>query len=72
MCNLSKGIEERGLQQGLQQGKQQGIKEGTESERIRNIQMISKSLTISYEKAMDVLGITEAEERQRYLDMLVK
>ena len=38
MCNLSKGIEEKGIQQGLHQGIQQGLQQG--EARINTLNMI--------------------------------
>jgi len=42
MCNLSKGIEEKGIQQGLHQGIQQGLQQGLQQgeARINALNMI--------------------------------
>ena len=85
MCNLSEGIEERGimkglkqgmtqgLQQGIEQGIEQGISQGKAEERINTTLQHVKNLMLatntSAENAMDLLGV-EADIRPVIFDAL--
>ena len=53
MCNLSEGVEQRGIQKGIQTGIQKG--------RLESIQNLMKNLKFSIEQAMTALGIPEDE-----------
>lgn len=64
MCNLSKGVEERGLQKGLQRGIQKGIQTAT----FQAIQSLMESMQFSIEQAMTALKIPE-EEKPKYISM---
>ncbi len=57
MCNLSEGIEQRGIQKGIQTGIQKGRMDG----RLEAIQNLMKNLKFSIEQAMTALGIPEDE-----------
>ena len=57
MCNLSKGIEEKGIQQGIEQGTLSSIKN------------LMESMDWSLEQAMDALKLS-GEEREKYLSSL--
>jgi hypothetical protein len=57
MCNISEGIEERGIRQGIRQTK------------CENIKSVMESLDVSVERAMDILGISE-DDRDEYIKML--
>ena len=57
MCNLSKGIEEKGIQQGIEQGTLSSIKN------------LMESMDWSLEQAMDALKLS-TEEREKYLSSL--
>ena len=61
MCNLSEGIEQRGIQKGIQKGIQTGIQKGRMDERLESIQNLMKNLKFSIEQAMTALGIPEDE-----------
>ena len=69
MCNLSDGIEERGIMKGLQQGMAQGKAE----EKIDSTWLYVKNLMlaagVNAEKAMDMLGV-EADIRPVIFDAL--
>lgn len=77
MCNLSEGIEERGimkgLKQGMTQGLQQGISQGKAEERINTTLQHVKNLMLatntSAENAMDLLDV-EADIRPVIFDAL--
>lgn len=84
MCNLSQGILEEGIQRGRKetlaeaeakiQAERDKARAELQAERethnLTTIQAISASLGVPYEKAMDILKITDQAERQRYLDQL--
>lgn len=79
MCNLSKGVEEKGIKKGLEQGIEQGIRqgrqegrrEGRQEERIENIRVLMETLNLTAEQAMDALRIREPE-RPEYRKALAK
>jgi len=57
MCNLSKGVEEKGIAKGMANGI------------LISVKNLVKNMGISVEQAMSVLEIPEAE-RQKYMDLL--
>lgn len=61
MCNLSKGVIEKGVAQGMAQGMAQGI--------LASLRNLVKNMGVSVEQAMSVLEIPETE-RQKYMDLL--
>ena len=61
MCNLSKGIEEKGIQKGIEQGIEQGT--------LSSIKSLMESMGWSLEQAMDALKLS-TEEREKYLSSL--
>ena len=61
MCNLSKGILERGLEQGLERGK----KERT----VEVIQDLMETLKLTVEQAMDAIKVPEVD-RDMYKALL--
>lgn len=61
MCNLSQGIENRGMAKGMEKGIATGI--------LASIKNLMKNMGISVEQAMAVLEIP-LPERQKYLDLL--
>ncbi len=67
MCNLSKGVEERGIAIGLEQGLERGI-ETTTLNAIRNLM---ETLKLTAEQAMEALKVPEAE-KVKYEGMLKK
>ncbi len=81
MCNLSDGIEARGLEKGLKLGEEKGMEKGVEkgirlgeekgieSTYLASIKNLMKKMSLSADNAMSVLEIPEAE-RQRYRDLL--
>ena len=79
MCNLSKGIEERGIEKGIEKGRQEGIKKGRQEgiekgrqeERQRGIQaMVSalKDLNIAEDvilkKLQEKFGLSAGQARK--------
>jgi hypothetical protein len=63
MCNLSKGVEEKGITKGITQGITQGI--------LSSIQNLMESMSWSAEQAMNALKIPE-EERSKYANEINK
>ncbi len=61
MCNLSKGVMEKGRAEGRAEGMANGI--------LVSIKNLVKNMGVSVEQAMSVLEIPEAE-RQTYMDLL--
>lgn len=57
MCNLSKGVREKGRAEGMANGI------------LASIKNLVKNMDVSVEQAMSVLEIPEAE-RQKYMDLL--
>lgn len=56
-------------EQGLEQGVEQGVEQGTRAATITSIERVAKNLSLSVERAMDVLEIPEAE-RAAYREAL--
>ena len=65
MCNLSKGVEERGIAIGLERGLERGI-EITTLNAIRNLM---ETLKLTKEQAMEALKVPK-EEKVKYAGML--
>ena len=77
MCNLSAGIEEKGIakgmvkgiEKGIAKGIAKGIEEGVTKTYLASIKSLMEEMSMSAEKAMAVLRIPE-EERPKYLELL--
>ena len=65
MCNLSKGVEARGIQKGMQKGIQKGMQKGI----LSSIQTLMVTMSWTVEQAMDALKIPK-EDRIKYLEKL--
>ncbi len=61
MCNLSKGVEEKGIAKGMAAGMTNGL--------LTSIKNLVKNMGLSAEQAMSVLEVPEAE-RQKFMDLL--
>ena len=61
MCNLSKGVENRGIRKGIIQGR--------EEEKLNSIRSLMKKLNLTLEQAMDVLDVPKSEQ-EKYAHML--
>ena len=61
MCNLSKGVREKGRAEGRAEGMVDGI--------LSSIKNLVKNMGVSVDQAMSVLEIPETE-RQKYMDLL--
>ena len=70
MCNLSEGVEQRGIERGLQQGLQQGRQEGRQEGKIYGLIEAYRDESVPEEEIVSRLqkkfGMTE-EEIQKYL-----
>ena len=73
MCNLSAGVEEKGIAKGmakgLAKGRVEGRAEGITDTYLASIKSLMEEMSMSAEKAMSVLRIPEAE-RPKYLELL--
>ena len=75
MCNLSKGVMEKGMAKGIEKGMAKGMQKGLEKGLAEGIlsalKKLVKNMGMSVEQAMTVLEIPDAE-RQNYRDLLEK
>ena len=75
MCNLSKGVENRGIRKGIRigmdQGITQGIAQGHEEERLNSIRSLMETLNLTIDQAMQALKIS-GSEREKYLQMFAQ
>ena len=69
MCNLSKGVEERGIARGLAQGLAQGLERGLETGILNAIRNLMETMKLTAEQAMEALKVPEAE-KVKYAGML--
>ena len=69
MCNLSKGILERGLEQGLERGLEQGLERGKRERAVEDIQNLMETLKLTVEQAMDAIKVPEVD-RDMYKALL--
>ena len=75
MCNLSKGVENRGIRKGIRigmdQGITKGIAQGHEEERLNSIRSLMEILNLTLDQAMQALKIP-GSEREKYLQMFAQ
>ena len=69
VCNLSKGVEERGIARGLERGLAQGLERGMETGTLNAIRNLMETLKLTAEQAMEALKVSEAE-KAKYAGML--
>ena len=77
MCNLSKGIEEKGIaigeERGIRLGEERGIRLGEERGKeqgiLYSIRKLMSNLKMNLEQALDTLEISE-EEKPKYREMI--
>lgn len=65
MCNLSKGVEQRGIEKGIEKGIAKGITQGI----LTTIKKLMENMNWTAQKAMEAAGVPE-EEREKYLKEL--
>ena len=63
MCNLSKGVREKGIAEGLAKGHTERA--------LSDLRNLMETLNLTIEQAMAALKVPEGE-RQRYMDLLEK
>ena len=61
MCNISDGVEARGIAKGIAKGMAQGMAQGIESNTINSIKNLMKNLRFTAEQAMAALNVPEPE-----------
>ena len=61
MCNLSKGVMEKGMEKGIAKGMTDAI--------LTSIKNLMETMGLTIEQAMAALKVPEAE-RQKYMDLL--
>jgi len=71
MCNLSQGVEEKGIAKGLIRGRAEGRAEGRTETAVSLIRNLMDSMGFSIDKAMSMLKIPE-EDRAKYMELLAK
>ena len=69
MCNLSKGVREKGIAEGLEKGRAEGRAEGVAETTLTNIRSLMETLGLSLDAAMAALKVPEAD-RPRYAKLL--
>ena len=71
ICNLSKGVLERGRKEGIEQGIKEGKKEGIKENRLQSIKDLMETISLSFEQAVEALKIP-VNERAEYARLLGK
>ncbi len=69
MCNLSKGVREKGIAEGMAKGIEQGMTKGRTNGVLASIKSLVKNMGMPVEQAMMVLDVPETE-RQKYRELL--
>lgn len=69
VCNLSKGVEEKGIAIGVKCGIDIGIKREREESTLRSIENLMETLNLSAEQAMAALKVPEAD-KPKYVSKL--
>ena len=69
MCNLSQGVAERAMEKGVAKGLQQGVAQGENRATLVAIQNLMKNANLTADKAMDMLGVAQAD-RAKYKEQL--
>ena len=71
MCNLSKGVWEKGMKAGREAGMEAGRKEGAAQNMLNSIKNLMETLGLTIEQAMSALKVPEMD-RPKYLEELNK
>ena len=69
MCNLSKGVREKGRAEGRAKGRAKGRAEGRADGILSSIKNLMETMNLSIEQAMAALKVPETE-RQKYIALL--
>lgn len=67
MCNLSQGIEDKGIAKGIEKGRKEGMTNGV----LTSIKSLTETLNLSVDEAMAALKLSE-EDRRKYLALLAQ
>ena len=67
MCNLSDGVEAKGIAKGIEQGIEQGLEQGT----LSSLKNLIDTTGWSVEKALEALKVPE-DDREEYIKKLGK
>lgn len=65
MCNLSDGVEARGIEKGIEKGMQKGIEKGIQKGILISIQSLMETMKITMDQAMEALKVPP-EKQQEY------
>ena len=65
MCNLSKGV----MEKGLAKGRAEGLAKGHTERALSDLRNLMETLGLTIEQAMSALKVPEAE-RHKYMDLL--
>ena len=66
MCEFLDKVEKRGFEKGFSEGFTEGFLEGFTEGLSKVIKILMEKLNISFEEALDVLGIPDSE-KERYI-----
>ena len=69
MCNLSKGVREKGIAEGIIKGRAEGQAEGRTETTLLNIGNLMETLGLTVEQAMAALKVPE-NDRPKYVKLL--
>ena len=69
VCNLSEGVERRGIRKGIEQGIRKGIEQGIEQGIAGSIRSLMRTMGLTIEQAMSALEIPIAD-REKYAGMV--
>ena len=69
MCNLSKGIMEKGITKGRVEGRSEGMAKGMTNGILSAIKSLMETMGMTIEQAMAALKVPE-DEKQKYMDLL--
>ena len=73
MCNVSRGVYDKGMNRGIALGRKEGItlgmNKGAEQSTLKSITMIMSNLNLNADQAMDILEVPD-EKREYYKGML--
>ena len=73
MCNLSKGVEERGIakgmEQGMKKGMEKGMEKGLEKGILTSLRGLMASMGLTVDQALSALQVPEADW-PKYKEML--
>ena len=71
MCNLSEGVENRGIEKGMAKGIAKGMAKGRAEGVMDSLHNLMDSMGLTIEQAMAALKISE-EDRLKYQELLSK